>query len=451
METSELQPALSTKARFEKASGEEITYVEADYKKAIAACVVGNFLELFDFAIYGFLAVAIGQNFFPASDPLGSLIGSFGAFAAGFIMRPVGAIVLSAIGDRRGRKAVLAFTIVMMAAATGLIGLLPNYQTIGLAAPGLLVLCRMAQGFSTGGEWGGAAVFLVEHSPQGQRGWVSSLQQMGNHLGTIVGSGMVAALTWVLPSDAFQSWGWRIPFLLGALVGPIGLYLRSKVSDTPAFRAALVECRIERTPVRTALAQFGRRMLAAFLITIVGVSANYIFTIYLLNFSIQQLHIAASQALICLLVANLFLTAALPVVGSMSDRVGRKPLMLACCAGYVLLSYPLFSLLNSAPTVLVFLIVQFVFSTLQIFYTGTIAAILAELFPTRVRLTGVSISYGLAATIFGGTAPLFSSLLVKYTGSPISPAFYLIIAGIVSGAAMLWMPDRTNIRLDAEH
>ena len=422
----------------------------AERRRAIISSAVGNFLELFDFAIYGFLAIPLGANFFPSTDPLISLLSSFATFGVGFIMRPVGAVVIGIYGDRKGRKAALSLTIVMMAAATGVVGLLPSYASIGVAAPILLVLARMVQGFATGGEWGGAAAFLVEHSPTKRRGFVSSLQQIGNHLGGVVGSALVAALTFTLSQQAYLSWGWRLPFILGLLVGPIGLYLRLKVADTPAFRQAVAEKRVERTPLRTAFTLFGGRIVSATLISIIGTTTNFIFTIYLMNYAIQQQHLPADLALLSLTLTHALLIVLLPGVGWLSDKVGRKPLMLIMSFGFVFASYPMFRAITDAPSVLTLFIVQFLYSLLQMFYTGTIAPVLAELFPTRVRFTGLSVSYGLAVTLAGGTAPFVATLLVKQTGNPVAPAYYVMALALVSGIAMLVTRDRTNIDLDDE-
>jgi MHS family proline/betaine transporter-like MFS transporter len=422
----------------------------AQQGRAIVASAVGNFLELFDFAIYGFLAIPLGANFFPSHDPLISLLSSFATFGVGFIMRTVGAVVIGVYGDVRGRKAALALTIVMMAGATGVIGLLPSYAQIGIAAPILLVLCRMVQGFATGGEWGGAAAFLVEHSPDKRRGFVSSLQQIGNHLGGVVGSLLVAGLSFWLAREDYLSWGWRLPFLFGLLVGPLGYYLRTRVDDTPTFRKVEAEQRIDRAPLKTVFTQFRARTLGATLISIIGTTTNFTFTIYLVNFAIQQLHVSADLALLSLTLSHTMLIVMLPWVGWLSDRVGRKPLMMIMSFGFVLASYPMFLALTRFPSATTMFIVQFLYSLLQVFYSGTISPVLAEMFPTRVRFTGLSISYGIAVTFFGGTAPFVSTLLVQQTGSSAAPAFYIMTLAAVSGIAMLMTKDRTNVDLEAE-
>jgi MHS family proline/betaine transporter-like MFS transporter len=419
-------------------------------RKAIVASAVGNFLELFDFAIYGFLAIPLGANFFPSNDPLISLLSSFATFGVGFVMRPVGAVVVGIYGDVKGRKAALALTIVMMAAATGVVGILPSYAQIGIAAPILLVLCRMVQGFATGGEWGGAAAFLVEHSPDNKRGFVSSLQQIGNHLGGVVGSLLVAGLTYWLSRADYIAWGWRLPFLFGLLMGPLGYYLRTRVADTPAFRQAVIEKRVERAPLKALFTQFSPRVLAATLISIIGTATNFTFTIYLVNYAIQQQHVPGDLALLSLTLSHAMVILMLPWIGSLSDRFGRKPLMMIMSFGFVIASYPMFLAVTNFPSATTMFIVQFLYSLLQVFYSGTISPVLAEMFPTRVRFTGLSISYGIAVTFFGGTAPFVATLLVHQTGSPAAPAFYIMVLAAISGVAMLMTKDRTHIHLDEE-
>jgi len=218
----------------------------ATRRRAILSCAVGNFFELFDFTIYGYFAVAITRAFYPS----GSMYGTYAAFGAAFLMRPVGAIVIGAYGDRMGRRAALVVTIGIMAAATGAVGLIPTYNSIGYWAPVLLVLCRLLQGFSTGGEWGGAAAFLVEYSPPGKRGLTGSWQQFSTQIGALTGSLSAALLASSLSNDAFYAWGWRIPFLCGFLLGPIGYYLRKKVSETPVFERAVENRSVERAPLR---------------------------------------------------------------------------------------------------------------------------------------------------------------------------------------------------------
>src|SRR5579883_3360221 len=247
-----------------------VTEEAATTRRAVLACAIGQVFEIFDFVIYGLFAVAIGRVFFPSADPIASLLATFATFAVGFLMRPVGAIVIGWYGDRYGRRKALVVTVGMMAVATGVTGLIPSYASIGLAAPVLLAICRMLQGFSTGGEWGGAAAFLVEHAPQGKRGLIGSFQQAATAIGAMCAAFSVAILSTLLTSDQFFTWGWRIPFLIGFVLGPVGYYLRTRVAETPAFQRAVETQVIKRMPLADAFTQHGGVFLAAFGLSIIG-------------------------------------------------------------------------------------------------------------------------------------------------------------------------------------
>jgi MFS transporter, MHS family, proline/betaine transporter len=233
-------------------------------RRAILSCAIGNFFELFDFTIYGFFAVAISRAFFPAGDPVLAMASTFATFGVAFVLRPVGAIVLGAYGDRAGRRAALVVTIGLMATATGMTGLIPTYASIGIWAPILLLICRMMQGFSTGGEWGGAATFLVEYAPTGKRGITGSWQQFSTQIGSLAGSTAATVLATGLSETAFYSWGWRLPFLFGFLLGPIGYYLRRKVAETPVFTDTVERRKVERALLRVAIRDYSDRMIQAF-------------------------------------------------------------------------------------------------------------------------------------------------------------------------------------------
>jgi MFS transporter, MHS family, proline/betaine transporter len=264
-------------------------------RRAILSSAIGNFFELFDFTIYGYFAVAIAKAFYPS----GSMIGTYAAFAAAFVMRPIGAIVIGAYGDRFGRRAALVVTIGLMAAATGFTGLIPTYRSIGVWAPIALVVCRLAQGFSTGGEWGGAAAFLVEYAPAGRRGLVGSLQQVSTQIGALSGSLSAAVLASALSPQDFYSWGWRLPFVVGFVLGPIGYYFRRKVAETPAFAHTVERRAVERSPLAAALRGYGLRMLQAFGLSIIGCLAGFVFVIYLVSYAINTLKLPAGSALFC--------------------------------------------------------------------------------------------------------------------------------------------------------
>jgi MHS family proline/betaine transporter-like MFS transporter len=412
------------------------------------SCAIGNFFELFDFTIYGFFAVPISQAFFPAGNPVFAMLSTFATFGVAFVMRPVGAIVLGAYGDKMGRRAALVITIGMMATATGVTGIIPTYAVIGAWAPIILLLCRMLQGFSTGGEWGGAAAFLVEYSPPGKRGITGSWQQFSTQIGSLSGSISAFLLATLLSHEAFYAWGWRVPFIFGFLLGPVGYYLRKRVAETPAFERTVDAHKIERSPLAVAFRDYGSRMFAAFGLSIIGCIANFVFVIYLVSYAINTMHLPASVPLSCAVVSGLIVVVLTPFVGALSDRIGRRPLILACAVLNLVFDYPLFILAIHGGTFGTLLLALSCNAVFQAMYTGTIPSILAEMFPTRVRYTALSLSYGLAVMLFGGFAPLISTFLVSVTGNPLAPAFYLMAGGAFSAAAILSMKEYLNAPLD---
>jgi MHS family proline/betaine transporter-like MFS transporter len=411
-------------------------------RRAVIACAIGQVFEIFDFVIYGFFAVAIGRAFFPSADPIASLLASFATFAVGFLMRPVGAMVIGWYGDRFGRRRALVVTIGLMAVATGATGLVPGYASIGLYGAVLLVVCRMVQGFSTGGEWGGAAAFLVEHAPAGRRGLIGSLQQAATAIGAMCATFSAAVLTTLLTPEHFFAWGWRIPFLIGFVLGPVGYYLRTRVAETPAFRRAVATQTITRMPLIEAFTTHGWMFLAAFGLSIIGCVINYVFLVFLPSFASQTLKIDLSYALWSTTLAGIIYLVLTPIVGHYSDRIGRKPMMLACTVLAFVMAYPLFLFLETHPTFLGLLVVQATAQAVLTLYTGVISTILSEMFPTNVRYTALSVSYGFAVALFGGFAPYISTFLVQATGNPLAPSFYVMAAALVSGIAVVFVHER---------
>jgi MHS family proline/betaine transporter-like MFS transporter len=416
--------------------------------RAIFAASIGQFFELYDFAIYGFFAVEIGRSFFPASDPLTSLLGAFATYGVGFLMRPVGAIVVGAYGDRKGRRAALVLTVAMMAIATGLVAFVPTYAQIGIWAPIVLVVLRLFQGFSTGGEWGGAAAFLVEYAPPGRRGIVGSLHQVSTQIGNLAGFLLVALLSYSLTTPDFQSWGWRIAFLVGALLGPVGYYLRTRIAETPVFKEVEARKAVASSPLLVALGTYWTTIVAGIFICAIAAASTQTFQIYLTQFARQQLHLNSTASLLITCASLAFAAIYILLIGMFSDRVGRKILVLASCAGFIVFTYPLFSMLAATPTLTTYLFVQFAGAALYGLVFGVLPTLLAELFPTKVRYTGISISFSIAIMSFGGFTPLINTYLVQATGDSVAPAFWVMAVAALSGLAMLLTPDRTNIKFD---
>jgi MFS transporter, MHS family, proline/betaine transporter len=399
-------------------------------RRAVTAAVVGNVLEWYDFAVYAFVAVIISRKFFPAQDEVSALLATFLAYGLGFVARPLGGIIIGRLGDTRGRKFALMLTIFMMAAGTVLIGILPTYETIGVFAPLLLVVARLMQGFSAGGEWGGSTAFIVEWAPKGSRGWYGSFQQTSVVAGLLLGSGVAALLNTILTPEVMQDWGWRVPFLLGGILGPVGMYMRRTIEETPAYE------RVRRQEVITSGPEVSPWMLAAraFGFTVLWTVCFYVLLNYMPTWTQKYLKLSASEALWANTAGLLVLLVAIPLTGALSDKVGRKPLLIACCIGMVVVPYPIFSYLASAGTVSLpmLIAIQTLFAILIAMFSGPGPAAIAEIFPTQNRSTWMTSGYALATAIFGGFAPLISVWMIDHFGTPTAHSFYLIGAAITS-------------------
>jgi MHS family proline/betaine transporter-like MFS transporter len=395
------------------------------------AAVLGNLLETYDFAVYGYFAAVISPLFFPAGSATASLLLAVATFGVGFVMRPVGAIVLGSLADRRGRKAALSMTIWLMAAGTAMIGLAPTYESIGVFAPLLILVARLLQGFSAGGEVGSATAFLIEHAPPARRGLHGSWQQATQAAGLLFGSLVGAGVTGLLDKPDLQSWGWRVPFLLGLLIGPIGVYIRSKTDEPADFVAAADKA---RSPLRTALRDHRRAIVAGFGITITWTVCTYFFLIYMPTFASRELGVASGTALLVNAVSLVVILVLAPVFGAWSDRVGRRGPLLGSAAAVAVLTYPALALLTSVRGVLALVLFQLVFATIVAVFTGIAPAAIAELCPPEVRSTGFSIAYNFAVTIFGGFAPFIATWLIAASGSRTSPAWYVVGAVALSVA-----------------
>jgi MHS family proline/betaine transporter-like MFS transporter len=400
--------------------------VKFERTKSVAAAAIGNVLEWYDFSIYAYAAGTIGRKFFPDADETASLLAAFAAFGVGFVVRPIGGIVIGRLGDLRGRKPALMATVLLMAVGTVGIGILPDRQAIGTAAPLLLVLCRFIQGFSAGGEWGSSTAFVVEWAPAGRRGFFGSLQQASVCGGLLLGSVSAALVdTWLTP-DQTGDWGWRIPFLAGGVLAPVGLYLRRNVGEPPAFRAV----RTLPTPLRPGSGWVLAAKACGF--TTLWTVAYYTMLGFIPTFTQLFAGLGAAQALWSNAAGLLVLMALTPACGALSDRIGRKPLLLSGCIGFILLSYPLFLLMVSGATLRVVVLVQMAFAALIALFSGPGPAAIAEIFPTSGRSTWMSAGYSVATAVFGGFAPYVATGLIAVTGSPLAPTYYLIAAALVS-------------------
>jgi MHS family proline/betaine transporter-like MFS transporter len=406
------------------------------YRKAITAGVIGNVLEWYDFGVYGYLASTISQLFFPSGDPVVSMLQTFAVFGVGFLMRPVGAVVFGIYGDRHGRRVALSTVVFVMAISTFVMGLLPTYQQAGVLAPVLLVVVRLFQGLSAGGEWGGSTSYIVEFAPSGRRGFFGSWQLVGVGGGFLLGSLTAALLNAALSQADRLAWGWRLPFLFGIAVGVVGAYLRWRIDDTPKFTEIAQRGAVATAPLGEALRKYPRETLLGFGITLHNTVAYYIALVYMTSYMVSVGKLAQGTALwistSCLAVFVILL----PFMGALSDRIGRRPLLIFSCIAYAVLGYPFFLMASSGSATLAFLAVLLMI-VLYAPYAGAGPAFYAEIFPTHVRYTALSIGYNTAVAIFGGFAPFIATYLVSATGSPYAPAFYVIAAALVTLIVLL--------------
>jgi MHS family proline/betaine transporter-like MFS transporter len=410
--------------------GQQVTNTTRPGSRTIAAAAIGNLLEAYDFAVYGYFAVIISPLFFPSSNPTASLLLTVATFGVGFLMRPAGAVVLGALADRKGRKLTLSLTILMMAGGTALIGLAPTYAVAGVWAPAIIVLARLIQGFSAGGEVGTATAFLVEHAAPHRKGFFASWQQTGQAIALLAGSSLAGALTATLSAESLASWGWRVPFLLGILIGPVGFYIRARTDEPADYRAAAD--RASHGPLGLALRRYRRAILTGFGITITWTVCTYFFLVYLPTYAIRELKVSQSGSFLATSLSLLVLVGLAPVFGALSDRLGRRWLLLGSGASVVVLTYPALELLTRSPGFPSLLAFQLGFAVLIAAFTGVAPAAMAEVCPPEVRSTSVSISYSFAVAIFGGFAPFVATWLIGRTGSSLAPAWYVVAACALS-------------------
>lgn len=394
-------------------------------RRAIIATVLGNGFEWFDFMVYGFFAITIAKLFFPTGNDFTSLMLSVATFGVGFLIRPLGGILLGIYADRVGRKAALSLTILMMCAGTALIGLAPTYSQIGLAAPCLIVLARLLQGFSAGGEMGTATAFLTEHAPPGKKAYYSSWIQTSIGFAVLLGACFGTGLTLGLSSADVESWGWRIPFLSGLLIGPIGFFIRRNLEETPVFLQTKDK---SKTPLMDVLRDYPWQAFATFAMVVLWTVCIYVILFYMPTFSVKVLKLPSSASFIAAMVGGSVITFCSPITGWASDRIGRKWLLGGASAAMLVVAWPMFALIVSAPSVTTLCVFQAVFGVLIAIYTGPILAALSETFPAKVLSTGLSIAYNLAVMTFGGFAALILTWLISATGTAMAPAFYVMFA-----------------------
>lgn len=419
---------------------------ERTVRRAVAGAAMGNAIEWFDYAIYGYLATTVGLVFLPEFDETARQLAVFAGIAIPFVLRPLGGIILGPLGDKFGRRTVLATTIVLMSAATFSIGLIPSYATIGVLAPILLLLARLVQGFSTGGEYGGAATFIAEYAPDKRRGFFGSFLEFGTLAGTILGALLATAVQVGLSEEDLLNWGWRIPFLIAGPLGLIGFYLRSKLEDTPAFRHAEATGETSSAPFSEVIRNVWPQILNLIGFVVLLNVAVYTILTYLPTYLTAVLEISDTEALFILIGVMATMLVVIAPIGALSDRIGRKPLLLGSAVGYLLLSYPAIKLIELRDPLPVAAGIG-ILGLLLVMMLGVIGSALPAMFPTRNRYGGFSIGYSTSTAAFGGTAPLVITALINGTGNTDIPAFYLMGAAAIAIVPILLMPETARISI----
>lgn len=405
-------------------------------RKVLLATGVGHFVEWFDFGLYGTLAAIIGMQFFHADSPGVALLSSFAVFGAGFIMRPLGGLYFGSLGDRVGRQKVLATVILLTSGATFVMGLLPTFHQIGVTATVLLVITRLVQGFAAGGESSGATTYLAEYAPNDRRGYFTCWIDNFGFMAFVAGSGLVFMLTASLGETAMNDWGWRIPFLVAGPLGWVGLYLRQHLEDSPEFKAVVQSGKTESKPLRAAVTKAWGALLFCVGFVVLKAVGHWTLQTFMPGYLSTELHFSKLNAYAITTIGLFGIAVLVPFMGWLSDKYGRKPLMLAGCAGFILFSYPAMMVMaqgNMLSAVLAMLLLGAFIAA----FDGACSAAMAELFPTSVRYGGLSIAYNFAVAFFGGITPWFSVWLIGATGDRFSPAYYVMGAALITFLTVL--------------
>ncbi|OZI77531.1 glycine betaine/L-proline transporter ProP [Bordetella genomosp. 12] len=430
----------------------DITVIDnTKLKKAVTAAALGNAMEWFDFGVYGFVAYALGKVFFPDASPAVQTIAALGTFSVPFLVRPLGGVFFGVMGDRYGRQKVLSLTIIIMAISTFCIGLIPSYETIGLWAPVLLLLCKLAQGFSVGGEYTGAAIFVAEYAPDRRRGFLGSWLDFGSIAGFVLGAGLVVLLQTLLGEGAFLEWGWRLPFFVAGPLGLLGLYLRHAAEETPAFTQQLEKMEREDRDAlqdrptisfREIFSKYRRALLISIGMVLVTNITYYMLLTYMPTYLSSSLGYSESHGVLIIVVVMIGMLFVQPVVGFMSDKVGRRPFLLIGSLGVLVLAIPSFGMIASDNIGLIFLGLLLLAIFLNCM-TGVMASTLPALFPTRIRYSALASSFNVAI-IVAGLTPTLAAWLVEETDNLLMPAFYLMIAAAIGLVTSFFLPETAN-------
>ena len=407
--------------------------------RMIVAAMIGNVLEWFDFVVYGFFAVTIAEVFFPTGDPTVSMLITFGAFGLAYFVRPLGAIVVGGYTDRAGRKAGLLLSMGLMMIGTSLMALTPGYATIGIAAPILITLARLVQGFSVGGEFGSAVSFLAEHAGA-RRGFSASWAFATGGMITVLASLFGVTLTTLLTHQQLVDWGWRIPYIFGMLIGPAGLYIRAKLVETPDFLEAE---KPETMPIADLLRRYPLEVVLALGISVISNASFYILA-YIPTYGEKTLHLPASTGFTATLIGGLILAIGCPLAGHWSDKISRPLIMVITCLLFVFTPYLAFYLMAASPSLATCIIAVGWLQLVKAGYSGVLPSLMSEQFPVDTRAVGVALGYSVSVSVFGGLAPLVATWLISQTGDSLSPSYYLMFCGLLSLIALIAIQRRAR-------
>lgn len=413
-------------------------------RKVIVAGMIGNALEWYDYALYAQFVHIISKHFLPDSE-IRDII-AFAIFASGFFVRPIGAVIFGNIGDKLGRRFALMLGILTMAIPTAAIGMLPSYDQIGIAAPILLVIIRLIQGFSLGGEFSGCITYMVEHSPKNRRGLVGSASFISMCLGMLLGAATASTMAYFMSEENLVSWGWRLPFIAGLFVGLIGIYIRMNLTESPIYQEAKARKATSSRPVYEILTQYYGSLFVAIAIYITVTAPFYTATVFVESF-LKNLGYSSFIAFFASTIILMTMIAVLPLSAILSDYIGRRKVLILGAWGIALSAYPTFWALGQMDDFLA-LIASFIFSAIVAFYMGPVPTVLVESFPTRLRFTGVALSYNVSAAIFGGTAPMVGAMFVKFTGDSYAMGYYLTILAIFTIFVLRWFKETSNVALE---